>query len=336
MRNIIVIGASAGGIPALKKVLGGLSATLDAAILIVLHVSPRSNCSVIAQGFQKQTVLPCTVASDMMPLEGGVVYLAPADHHLMVKDTMLRVTNGPHENKYRPAVDVLFRSAAVAFGHRVIGIVLTGMLEDGTSGMLAIKRSGGLCIVQDPDTAEFSDMPQSVLNNVMVDYIGSPDEIPEIIQEIVSKPLPPHTIIPNELQIEADITEKMMSNIDDLKLIADRSNFICPDCGGGLWEIKNDPLHRYRCHTGHVYNEKLLFDLQDQKIEESVWVAIRLLEEKVNLMVLMQSRNGNQGEVSARSLLYQKRIDEMNMHIERLKLFLGALATEFHRSNPDA
>ena len=335
MRNIIVMGASAGGITALKKVLGGLSATLDAAILIVLHVSPRSNCSVIAQGFQKQTALRCRVAANMMPLESGVVYLAPADHHLMVKGTTMLINNGAHENKYRPSIDVLFRSAAVAFGHRVIGVILTGMLEDGTSGMVAVKRGGGLCVVQDPDEAEFSDMPQSVLNNVKVDYRGSLDEIPAIIQEIVSQPLPPYTIVPNELQIEADITEKMMSNIDDLKLIAERSDFICPDCGGGLWAIKNDPLHRYRCHTGHVYTEKLLFDLQDQKIEESVWVAIRLLEEKVNLMVLMQSRKDSEGE-SVRSLLYQRRIDEMNMHIARLKLFLGALATEFKSSNPDA
>jgi two-component system, chemotaxis family, protein-glutamate methylesterase/glutaminase len=331
MRNIIVMGASAGGIPAIKQVIRQLPADIDAAIVIVIHVSPKSDSAVIANSFQKSTVLTCKEAADMMPLERGCIYVAPADHHLMIKGYNLRTNRGPHENKYRPSVDVLFRSAAVEFGHKAIGVILTGMLEDGTSGMSAIKRSGGICIVQDPIDAEFPDMPQSVLNNVVVDYVGTLDELPDIIGGVMKKPLPPHKIVPNELQIEADITEKMMSDIDKLKTIAGRSDFICPDCGGGLWAIKNDPVHRYRCHTGHVYTEKLLFELQEEKIEESIWVAIRLLEEKSNLMMLMNSRRSTAGKEP--SFIYQARIEEINKHIDRLKNFLILLRDDFDKTN---
>lgn len=332
MRNIIVIGASAGGINAVKKVLKRISADIDAAIVVVVHLSRKSNSEVIAYGFQKQTGLKCLVAQDDMPLEKRHIYLAQADHHLMVKDEVLKVNQGPHENKYRPSVDVLFRSAAVAFGNRAIGIVLTGLLEDGTSGMFAIKKCGGVCIVQDPAEAEFSDMPRSVMHAVEVDYISRLDDIGDVLNELLNKPLPPYKIVPVDIKIEADITEKMMSEINDLKLIADRSDFICPDCGGGLWEIKNDPVKRYRCHTGHVYTQKLLDDLQDQKIEESIWVAIRLLEEKVNLMKLMGSKNENSGELT---FSQQQRVDQINKHITRLKLFMSRLNEEFLKTKPD-
>ena len=262
-----------------------------------------------------------------MLIEPGNMYLAPQDHHVMVKDGMLKINQGPHENKYRPSIDVLFRSAAVNYGNRVIGIVLTGMLEDGTSGMWAIKSCGGICIIQDPVDAEYPDMPQSVVNKIQVDYTGFLEDIPVIINTIIANPLPPAVPIPPELQVEADITEQMMTRIDQLEKIADHSNFVCPDCGGGLWAIKNDPSKRYRCHTGHVYTEKLLGDIQDAKIEESIWVCIRMLEEKSNMLSLMEKRSDDK---SSRPQYYQNRISDINTHISRLKKLLIVLHKNLH------
>ncbi len=322
MRNIIVIGASAGGIPAVKNVISGLSLGIDAAVLVVLHLSRNSNAANIAAILQKHTSLLCRVASDNIIVEPGHLYLAPQDHHLMVKEDLLKINKGAFENKYRPSIDVLFRSVAVNYGNRAIAVILTGMLEDGTSGMWAIKSCGGICIVQDPEEAEFSDMPRSVINKIEVDYKASLKEISVIIQNVMDNALPARKPVSQELLIEATITEQMMSDIDQLKKIAEHSDFVCPECGGGLWKIKNDPTHRYRCHTGHVYTEKLLSDLQDEKIEESIWVSIRMLEEKSNLLLLMAKRDG---DTNKRSEYYMSRVDDINRHISRLKRLLALL-----------
>jgi two-component system chemotaxis response regulator CheB len=323
MRNVIVIGASAGGISAIKELLSGLPADIDAALFVVQHLAQTSDAVAIAEIFQKKTALTCVVAKDGMAITRGFVYLAPPNHHLLVGHHLISVTSGPHENQYRPSIDALFRSAAVSFGHRVISVVLTGMLEDGTSGTSAVKRCGGTCIVQAPSDAQFPSMPTSVLSSIAIDYLATLSDIPNIISDIVQAPLPPKLPIPRELQIESEITKRMMSNIDELKSFADHSNFVCPDCGGGLWEVRDDPAHRYRCHTGHVYTEKLLHSLQDEKIEESVWVSIRMLEEKRNLLNVMLGRQGN--DETALKKGYQRRIDENNMHIARLKQLLSGM-----------
>ncbi|MBP1223091.1 chemotaxis protein CheB [Flavobacterium sp. 1355] len=324
MRNIIVIGASAGGIPAIKSVLGGLGGQMDAAFFIVQHLSRDSSAQNIIEIFQRHTSLVCEVASDGMPFQAGHLYLAPPDHHLILEEEHMRVTSGAYENKHRPSVDALFRSAAVAYGNRVIGIVLTGTLEDGTSGMSAIKRCGGTCIVQDPSLAQFYSMPQSVLNNVPVDYKAPLEEIPLRIREVLNAPLPLEVAIPDELRIEADITKRMMSNIDEMKSIAERSDFVCPDCGGGLWAVKNDPAHRYRCHTGHTYTAKLLEKLQREKLEESLWVSIRMLEERSNLYKVMAGRYSNAGHSSG----HLQRIEDTEHHINRLKKLLQDLGSQ--------
>ncbi|HEX8270708.1 MAG TPA: chemotaxis protein CheB [Flavobacterium sp.] len=332
-RNLIVIGASAGGIPAITKVLSGFSDKIDAAILVVLHVSRKSDSNVLATIFQKHTSLQCGIATDGTKVRKGHVYVAPPEHQLMIKENFLVVSTGTHENKYRPSIDVLFRSAAVTYGNRTIGIVLTGLLEDGTSGMSAIKRSGGICIIQDPSEAQYSDMPRSVRNKIKVDHQARLDDIPGIVLSVISAPLPPETEIPTELRIEADITEKMMSSIDDLKKIADHSDFVCPDCGGGLWAVKNDPLHRYRCHTGHVYTERLLHDIQDDNIEESIWISIRMLEEKRNLLLLMSQHENEDGEQEI-SAGYRKRVNETTRHINTLKSFLAKLTEDLQDAQP--
>jgi two-component system chemotaxis response regulator CheB len=327
-RNLIVIGASAGGLSAIEQLLERMPAHMDAAIIVVIHVSRKSNGKIIAGTFQKYTNLTCVAAVDGETIQKNHLYVALPNHQLMVKAGRLVVNQGTHENKYRPSIDVLFRSAAVHYGNRMIGIILTGMLEDGTSGMWAIKQCGGICIVQEPSDAQHSDMPQSVLNLVKVDHAALLTDIPYILQEILHQPLPEQKEIPEELKIEADITERIMSDINQLKKIADHSDFTCPECGGGLWKIKNDPTRRYRCHTGHVYTEQLLNDEQGSNIEESIWVSVRMLEERRNLLLLMAQEAQHSELAGANS----QRADELNVHIDRLKGVLSKLVIE--RSEP--
>lgn len=331
IRNIIVIGASAGGIPAVNTAISELRSDMDLAVIVVIHVSRKSNSQNIAKTFQRNSGLAARVAENGMMIQKGNLYVAPPEHQLMVKDDRLILTAGPHENKYRPSIDVLFRSAAVYYRNRTIGIILTGLFEDGTSGMYAIKNCGGICIVQNPEEAEYSDMPRSVINRINVDYTLRLQQIPSRIETIINHPLPPEISIPREIGIEAELTEKMMTDINEIKKIADPSDFTCPDCGGGLWAIKNDPVRRYRCHTGHVFTENKLYDLQDGNIEESLWVAIRMLEEKENLLLLMARRDHDDGKTE-RSSFHEERIAGIRKHIDRLRSFLSLLNDDLHKN----
>ncbi|MEP7093620.1 MAG: chemotaxis protein CheB, partial [Flavobacterium sp.] len=263
IRNIIVIGASSGGISAIKEVINGLPQNINAAVVVVIHVSIHSNCSIIASILQNYTSLTCVVASNGQVLQKGHLYLAPAGHQMMLKEDSIVLTHGPYENKYRPAIDVLFRSAAVYYGNRVIGVILTGLLDDGTSGMYAIKKSGGLCIVQDPSDASFPDMPNSVINKITVDYILPVTEIAETIMSFLAVPLPPEVPISKEIEIEVEIVENMVTDESKLKKIGEKSDFVCPDCEGELYTLKEEPIPRYSCYTGHVYTEKVLDEIQD-------------------------------------------------------------------------
>ncbi|WP_419701574.1 chemotaxis protein CheB [Mucilaginibacter sp. NFX135] len=325
LKQIIVIGSSAGGIKAVDQLIGKLSPDLPVAIFIVIHMSIKSQAEVLCRQFQRKTSYECLIAADGQPITVGKVYLAPADRHLFIKRDIVRLTHGPHENRWRPSIDVLFRSAAAAYDSKVIGIILSGLLDDGTSGMSAIKRSGGVCIVQEPDEAEFDDMPRSVLNNVDVDYRVLIDDMGYIINEIISKPPTGMLPIPEDVKIEAEITERMISSIQEMEKIGTHSNFTCPDCGGGLWKIKNEDLARYRCHTGHVYTENALVEKQNEALEESLWVSVRILEERRNLFLNIGGREKglHEGELSS---TYRQKAKQLSVHIERLKALLVAIS----------
>ena len=321
IKTIIVIGASAGGIEAVTQLVGKIPPDLPIALFVVIHISKRSVPEVIVNQLQKKTAYRCLIPADGDEINAGCLYLAPPDLHLLLKKGFVRLVKGPHENYWRPSIDVLFRSAAANYDSHVIGIILSGMLDDGTSGMSAISRSGGTSIVQEPSEAEFMDMPMSVINNVNVDYRVSITDMGYIIDDLLSKPRHDDKPIPEDVKIEADITERMVSNIDSLGKIAERSNFSCPDCGGGLWKIKTEAAGRYRCYTGHVYTEKLLLEKQGEGIEESLWVSIRMIEERRNLLLNMAWRNKDNPVAHDD---YQQRADIMNTHIDRLKDLLGA------------
>jgi two-component system chemotaxis response regulator CheB len=324
VEHIIVIGSSAGGIKAVDQLLGKLSPDLPVAIFVVIHMSKYSQADILRRQFQRNTTYECLIAADGQLITAGKIYLAPADRHLFIKPNTIRLTNGPHENRWRPSIDVLFRSAAAAYDSKAVGIILSGLLDDGTSGMLAIKRSGGTCIVQEPDEAEFDDMPRSVLNNVKVDYRALINDMGYIIDEILSQPKKDMLPIPDDVKIEAEITERMISSIHEMEKIGSHSNFTCPDCGGGLWKIKNEDPARYRCHTGHVYTEKALVEKQNEALEESLWVSVRMLEERRNLFINIASRE-HELHASEAASAYRQRAEKLSVHIERLKTLLVSI-----------
>jgi two-component system chemotaxis response regulator CheB len=319
IKNIIVIGASAGGIKAIYQLIEKIPPDLAVAMFIVIHISKNSRPDIIAEQLQKKTAYTCLMAEDNELIKSGHIYLAPTNRHLLVKNGFMRLIDGPHENRWRPSIDVLFRSAAAVYDSKVIGIILSGMLDDGTSGMSAIKRCGGICLVQEPAEAEYIDMPVNVIKNVNVDYQVPVADMGYIIDDILSKPHHSPSPIPEDVKLEAEITERMVSDVDSMTKIATPSDLTCPDCGGRLSQINNEP-DRYRCHTGHVYIEPVLLDKQGEELEESIWTSIRMMEERRNLlqnMVWRHERAGNNDTAN-----YQQAANTLNMHIDRLKQLL--------------
>jgi two-component system, chemotaxis family, protein-glutamate methylesterase/glutaminase len=325
IKSVVVVGASAGGLKAITELMAGIPLHSDVAICVVLHLGKNSSGHILVSHLQKVTAYKCSTPDDGDTLRGGHLYIARPDHHMMIRDGIIRLNRGPHENMWRPSIDVLFRSAAVTYDGRTIGIILTGLLDDGTAGMHAIKRCRGICIVQEPLEAEFADMPANVLNKVDVDYRVSIGDIGYILEDIHSKPPAKKGEIPEEIRLESEITENMVSKIEELEKIGTHSNYTCPDCGGGLWAVKNDPVYRYRCFTGHVYTERLLLDKQSELLEESIWVSIRIMEERedlLNVAALHQKELGNTG-IEKEKLRQAKEVKE---HIARLKKFAAAIS----------
>jgi two-component system chemotaxis response regulator CheB len=313
--NIIVIGASAGGFAAVSKLLSSVNADLNAAIFIVVHISRNSDADIICKMLQKHSTLKCKVAVDGEAITSGHIYVASADHHMLLEEGRILVQKGAYENHYRPSIDVLFRSAAATYGACVIGIILTGMLDDGTSGMYAIKRSGGTCIVQHPEDAEFPNMPYSVINNMEVDYIlPVADMGPQLINLLMNRSCAKGEI-PNDVRVEADITRRMSSDPEDLKKLGPATDLTCPDCGGTLNKIENDAIPRFRCFTGHVFTGACLEDLQLTSLEESIWTAIRMMEERRNLLSSIHDSSGRKIE----------RAEQLGVHIGRLKAMLQTI-----------
>jgi two-component system chemotaxis response regulator CheB len=319
--HLIVIGTSAGGMPALVQLVAQLPATLPAAVLIVQHFAPDSNGQHLVDRLARHTGLRCRLPTHGEQLEPGTLYLAPPDRHLLAKDGSvghLLVTKGPRENHYRPAADALFRSAAVAYGPRTVGIVLTGMLHDGTAGLEFIKRCGGIAIVQDPNEAEYPSMPETALRNVDIDYVVPLAMMGSLLDEITRGTVPERRAdIPEDLKQEAAIAERVVGTTEEVAKIGHQVPLTCPDCGGSLWEVDHGKLLRFRCHTGHAFTAEALMRNSQQTLEETLWVALRMMEERKNLLSSMAARG--EGPYSVQQ---EERIVEIKKHINRLREFL--------------
>ncbi len=319
-RNIIVIGTSAGGLDALDELVGELPTDLPASIFIVQHMAPENTAQALLRRLGRHRAFDCKLASDGEKFESGRIYIAPADYHLLVKEKTLLVTKGARENRYRPAIDPLFRSAAVTHGPRVIGVILTGMLDDGTAGLVAIKKCGGVTVVQDPKDAAYPDMPESALNNLKVDHCVPLAEMGALLEKLTHESPGKNKTIPQDIRTEAQIAERVLSDIAQVDTLGDQVPYNCPNCGGVLWEMENPDLQRYRCHTGHSFTASALLDSQSEKIEESLWVSLRMLEERRNLL-----NNMAQKEARARDKRsYAERAEETAVHIERIRNMLLA------------
>lgn len=313
VKNIITIGASAGGIAAVSRLISTFSKQLDASVFIVIHISRNSLTDVILNQIQRQTALRCIIPEDGDSVMNGHIYLAAADHHMMLEKNRILVRKGAFENHWRPSIDVLFRSAAATYGACVTGIILTGLLDDGTSGMSAIKRCGGVCIVQDPVEADFPDMPKNVLQNIAVDYKVPIADMGYILSDLYSRQECKGGDAPDDVRLEAEITRCMSSDVNELEKLGILTAFTCPDCGSALVKVEQDTVPRYRCYTGHSFTEKALENEQARSLEDSLWVAIRMMEERRNLLNTMSSQ-----DVPARI----ERAKEMLIHIERLRNML--------------
>jgi two-component system chemotaxis response regulator CheB len=318
--HIVVIGASAGGIKALQELVHQLHEGMNAAYFIVMHLSQKGISDFLVHKLQQVTQLPCALAREGAPIQKGHIYIAPVDKHLLVTQEGIKFGYGPKENRWKPAIVMLFRSAAAAFNSRTIGVILTGYLNDGTSGMLAIKNSGGTCIVQDPNEAEYPDMPLSVLEYLQVDYCVSLAKMGAALQEALQLEKE-ETTVPELVRAEAAIAERAATGIDKIGSLGDNSIFSCPDCGGVLFNIQQNSFSHYKCHTGHSYTVKDLLLRQEQEFESTLWVALRSLEERKSLLKTMQNQNTSRGfQLTAKG--YAEKAEELQEHIDRLKQLL--------------
>ena len=298
-KDIVVVGASAGGMEALQTLVAGLPGDLPAAVFVVWHLSPGVK-SVLPQVLNRVGALQAVNPKDGDPIKPGCIYVAPNDHHLLLEKGYVRVTKGPKENRFRPAVDPLFRSAAYVYGSRTIGVVLSGALDDGTSGLWAIKLRGGTAIVQDPADAMHRSMPLSALDNVEVDYKVPVAEIGPLLARLAREDAAPEKLLPLEerekMDAEVKIAREADSRLEDILQYGELSPFTCPECHGVLAMFRDGNIIRFRCHTGHAVSSATLLEAGTQQVEMRLMDALRALDETIMLLHRMgedYAKNGN-------------------------------------------
>ena len=282
--DIVVIGGSAGGLAALQALLEQLDPALQSALFAVLHQSASSpgNLPTI---LARRSRLPIVTPTDGALIRPGQVYVAPPNVHLFLQSDRVRLLRGPPENAQRPSIDTLFRSAAVSYGPRVVGVVLSGTLDDGTAGLEAIKTCGGTAVVQAPDEATHPEMPASALARASVDHCLRVAGIARLLGQLALRELPVgdsagvDVEIPEHLRIETEFALSAR-DIDDMDQLGELSGYVCPSCDGCLWKIEGAGLLRFRCHVGHAFSAETLLNEQGQAVERALYTALRLLEER--------------------------------------------------------
>ncbi|MDP9364258.1 MAG: chemotaxis protein CheB [Chloroflexota bacterium] len=301
-RDIVVIGASAGGVEALIALVRGLPADLPAAVFVVLHTPPYA-VSRLPQILERSCPLPAAHAANGEPILPGRIYVAPPDRHLLLRPGHVALTRGPRENHARPAVDPLFRSAARAYGRRVVGVVLSGALYDGAAGLLAVKTRGGVAVVQDPTEAAVAGMPRSALRLVQADHVLPVAEIAPAIVRLSEQTVREGG--DSMADAEERIADVIRTDIAD-QAQDGRPNeltiYTCPDCGGAMWQSEADPPIRFRCHVGHAYAPEVLIGQKSEELEGALWACVRLLTEKATLsrQLASRTRTGVGGEMAER------------------------------------
>jgi two-component system chemotaxis response regulator CheB len=280
---------------------------MPASFLVVVHTAPDS-AGLLARIIGRRAPFVAEFARDGAPLRRGRIYVAPPDHHLLLKPHRLCVARGPKENGFRPAVDPLFRTAANSYGPRVIGVILSGGLDDGTVGLMQIKEQGGIAVVQDPEEAPFPSMPTSAAQHVEVDHVASIAAMSALLPRLALEPLPKGAE-PMPRQTEPDVAELGTNALVTRELPYPPSGLTCPECGGALWELKDGKLLRFRCHVGHGYTAESLQAEQSNGLEAALWTALRALEENAALRRRM-ARRASDGKLPRIADIYSKQADD--------------------------
>jgi two-component system chemotaxis response regulator CheB len=307
-RDLVVIGASAGGVEPLRTLMAGLPVDFPAIVLVVLHI-PESARSALPQILSRSCAVPVEQATNGHALVGPKVMTAAPGHHLVVHENAVALTRGPRENGHRPAVDILFRSAARHHGARVISVVLSGGLDDGTAGMIAVRSRGGLGIVQDPEEALHPSMPSSAIRDAEPDFVLPVAEIAPMLLRLVGQEVdldaapPPSPLLREETHM-ADLHPDEASSTDRPGQPAGLS---CPDCGGGLFVLPDDRILRFRCRVGHGWTGESLAVQQGTATETALWMALRALEEKAALTRDLSVRAAERGRPLSASAFEQQR-----------------------------
>jgi len=286
MERIVVVGASAGGVSALEQLVAGLPQDFPSALVIVLHLPPDYKSLLPGILTRIGNITACD-AEDGALLRPGHAYVAIPDHHVAIKHDRLVVRRGPRENGFRPSVDVLFRSAAYAWRTRAIGVVLSGALDDGASGLWAIKYMGGMAVVQRPEDAAYDSMPVHALRRADVDHVVPAAEIGPLLAGLVGTPLPAEA--PYAEQFESHLKKEVDISLGELTgpgLVSNLkpTGYTCPDCHGVMFEVPEGDARRFRCHTGHGYEATTLLSRTVDATEASLWDAVRSVQEGIGLL----------------------------------------------------
>lgn len=326
-RDLIVVGTSAGGVEALQTIVSGLPVDLPAAVLIVMHTSPQGPY-LLPEILERSGPLEVASTVDGAVIERSKIYVAPPDHHLLVTGDRIRLVRGPKENRSRPAVDPLFRTAAAAYGSRLVGVILTGMLDDGTAGLSAVRQRGGIAVVQEPADALYSSMPESALR-----YVGSDFTVPlrgiapllvRLVNERVEiKELPVSPLI----EIESSFDRMEAMNMRDMDAIGKHAGVSCPECHGPIWKIKDGALHRYRCHVGHAYSAQTMAAGQIEAEETHLWQALRLMKERASLIWEMRAHAQNDHR-DAEAASLERTVRKLQLNIARIQEMIGEESEE--------
>ena len=316
-RDIIVIGGSAGATAPLKQILGRLPADLRAAVFVVLHI-PAQGIGILSTVAAAAARLPVVQAESGMVIRNGQIYLAAPDHHLLILQSHVMLGRGPRENMVRPAIDPLFRSAALHYGPRVIGVVLSGLLSDGASGLNAIKRCGGVALVQDPTDAIADEMPLRAMEGTTVDLCVPGAKIGDILTDMVCEPAGTVLPIPPEIRLEVEIAAGERIGSESLVGIANPAALTCPACGGVLSKVKMGRPLRFRCQVGHAYTADALAKEQESRVDEALRVALRIIEERAELVHRMAEDGRQSGRVAV-AKMYETRASEYREYADMIR-----------------
>lgn len=286
VHDIITIGASAGGVEALRTVVSQLPAGFNASIFVVMHVPARSR-SVLPEILGRAGRLPADHARDGELIRPGRIYVAPPDHHLVVEQDHVHLNCGPKEQHHRPCINVLFRSAAAAYTSRVVGVVLTGELDDGTAGLWEIKRRGGITVVQHPEEAPYPSMPLSALREVEADYTVRTGEMGKLLESLTGT-----------MSAKGERARHSMTAVSDGGAAQRQlTDLTCPDCRGTIWEVRRGTFKDYQCRVGHTFSSKTMLAQHLATEETTLYSAIVALSEGASLLQrLADELGGEKGE----------------------------------------